>query len=206
MLAHDAAEPGRPRQVLLTEPGRAPLIGSHATHPAPGRAPTATDVGWVAAVWFLAFVVIASFAKSQRPPERATPAATVLQIPLERLPDGVSYHEVAGTPIFVVSLPDEGYIDALLGYSTRDATETIAWCPGGYFAGTRHGGRWDVYGDYLSGPAPRDLDRVRVRVGGGSVRVDPGHVIRAPGRSAPDATSLVGTSCTGEPVDGIFRH
>jgi cytochrome b6-f complex iron-sulfur subunit len=58
-----------------------------------------------------------------------------------------------------------------------------------------HGSKYNVAGEYRDGPAPRGLDRFRVTVEGGSVRVDTSQILLGPPR---------GTRTTQENPEGPF--
>jgi nitrite reductase/ring-hydroxylating ferredoxin subunit len=58
-----------------------------------------------------------------------------------------------------------------------------------------HGEKFDKWGTYFAGPAPRGLDRVAHRVEGGNVEIDPTAVTEGPGRRDVRALEPEGPFC-----------
>jgi hypothetical protein len=120
-----------------------------------------------------------------------------------------------GTPVFV-SHPEDGEVYVLVafdGHTPGGVQEMVHWCPSSQqFSEARHGTRFNAFGDYVGGPAPRPLldvpaeplDDGRVRVTG-----PPG-----PARERTDVRAevpMAGPECLGgeqqtEPTDDAVAH
>jgi hypothetical protein len=98
-----------------------------------------------------------------------TPADTG-GIPLSAVPQGVSAHDVAGRQVFLVR--QGGNVTGFLRTSPFAHT-SLVWCAAdNLFMAPAWGEQFDILGRAMSGPAPRNMDRVRVVVRPSSVSVD----------------------------------
>ena len=98
-----------------------------------------------------------------------TPADTG-DIPLSAVAQGVSAHDVAGRQIFLVRQGKNvtGYLR-----TSPFAHTSLVWCTADdLFMAPAWGEQFDIFGRAMSGPAPRNMDRVRVVVRPSSVSVD----------------------------------
>jgi cytochrome b6-f complex iron-sulfur subunit len=60
---------------------------------------------------------------------------------------------------------------------------SVPWCtPSKWFECPCHGSKYSYNGEYRDGPAPRGMDRFRVEVEGGKVKVDTATVLEGPAR------------------------
>jgi Rieske Fe-S protein len=74
--------------------------------------------------------------------------------------------------------------------------ERVLYClSSGYFEDPAHGDKFDRFGDYALGPAPRGLDHVAIQVQGGVVWVNPQMASDGPPRGQPNAEPPVGPFC-----------
>ena len=65
-----------------------------------------------------------------------------------------------------------------------------------------HGEKFDKWGTYFAGPAPRGLDRVAHRIKDGVVEIDPTDVTEGPGRRDVRAHDPEGPFCSEETEEG----
>jgi hypothetical protein len=86
---------------------------------------------------------------------------------------------------------------ALLAESSHVDEEPIAYCPTAeVFEEYVHGSKWDRSGLYLTGPAPRGMDRLALRIRkDGAIEVDPSTVIQGPPRGTTPVQQPVGPYC-----------
>jgi hypothetical protein len=97
--------------------------------------------------------------------------------------------------VFLVDAPGE--ILALSAIGTQ-LEEPIAYCrTSGWFEDTAHGSKWDGLGYYMDGPAPRGMDRVRIRVREGMIEVMPSAESHGPPRGAGPGSTPDGPFCSG---------
>lgn len=109
------------------------------------------------------------------------PGVTALQVPLDLVPDGVSFHKAGEVRVFLTR--SGSTIVGFLGVSTAAGDGPVWWC--------QRNGRFEDDGDAhynrdglaLLGSAPRDLDRVRVLVAADRVTIFPNDV--TPGTPTP---------------------
>ncbi len=110
--------------------------------------------------------------------------------------DQVSSAQVVYVPtaeIFVVATSD-GPI-ALSAVSPH-LGERILFCPSsGWFEEPLHGEKFDRFGHYGVGPAPRGMDHVAIEVRGSNVWVDPAMVSDGSPRGEPKARPPAGPFC-----------
>ena len=67
--------------------------------------------------------------------------------------------------------------------------ELVVYCPSSQLFETYwSGSKFDIYGHYLSGPAPRGMNRLPVRVRGGKAEVIPKQLIAGPSRGVSKRT------------------
>jgi hypothetical protein len=91
-------------------------------------------------------------------------------IPLSAVPQGVSAHDVAGRQVFLVRQGKE--VTGFLRTSPVAHT-SLVWCAAdNLFMAPAWGEQFDRLGRAMSGPAPRNMDRVRVVVRRSNVGVD----------------------------------
>jgi cytochrome b6-f complex iron-sulfur subunit len=77
----------------------------------------------------------------------------------------------------------------------------VPWCPSSsWFECPCHGSRYNVWGEYQFGPAPRGLDRFRVSIESGQVIVDTSVIITGPSR----ATSVLAQPPAGPHCIGLM--
>ena len=98
-----------------------------------------------------------------------TPADTD-GIPLSAVPQGVSAHDVAGRQVFLVRQGNK-----VMGFlrTSPFAHTSLVWCTADdLFMAPAWGEQFDIAGRAMSGPAPRNMDRVRVVVRPSHVSVD----------------------------------
>jgi len=98
-----------------------------------------------------------------------TPADTD-GIPLSAVPQGVSAHDVAGRQVF---LDRQGNRSWGSSAPRPSPTPPLVWCTADdLFMAPAWGEQFDIAGRAMSGPAPRNMDRVRVVVRPSHVSVD----------------------------------
>ena len=108
-----------------------------------------------------------------------TPADTE-GIPLSVVPQGVSAHDVAGRQVFLVRQGNK--VTGFLRTSPFAHT-SLVWCTADdLFMAPAWGEQFDIAGRAMSGPAARNMDRVRVVVRPSHVSVTPPSSPRAPVR------------------------
>jgi hypothetical protein len=74
--------------------------------------------------------------------------------------------------------------------------EPVLFCQdAGYFQDIVGGDRFDRFGTYATGPAPRSLDRVAVKIEGGEVQVNPDLVSKGLARGTRRPLSPTGPFC-----------
>jgi hypothetical protein len=91
-------------------------------------------------------------------------------IPLSAVPQGVSAHDIAGRPVFLVR-----HGRKITGFlrTSPFAHTALVWCTAeDLFMAPAWGERFDITGRAMNGHVSRHMDRVRVVVGGSTVRVD----------------------------------
>ena len=96
-----------------------------------------------------------------------------------KLDDGVSYDENLG--VFLVTRGSR-----VIAFSDRGPwnNEPVFYCQSSQLFETRRSGsKFDVYGHYFAGPAPRGLSRYRVRMRDDDAQIIPGEVIPGPSRA-----------------------
>ena len=105
--------------------------------------------------------------------------------------EGVTYLEEHQT--FVVA---EG--DRLVALSAVDPHlgHIDVYCPESKLIEGAHGEKFDRWGVYLAGPAPRGLDRVAVRVNDEVVEIEPTRITKGPDRGAVEPLDPEGTFCS----------
>lgn len=98
------------------------------------------------------------------------------------VPQGISFHVVEGERVFL--LREGNVLTAFLGRSTQSG-EPIVYCPReAAFVAPTDASLWTARGEWVGGPAPRDLDRVATRVDEDLVvHMDVDAVTRSRGRS-----------------------
>lgn len=81
--------------------------------------------------------------------------------------------------------------------------EPIAYCrEASTFMELAHGSKWDRFGYYLDGPAPRGMDRVASRIVGGVMEIKVTNVTNGPPRGAGPPEHPTGPFCLyEEPTD-----
>ncbi len=114
-------------------------------------------------------------------------------LPLILIPQGVTYHQVDGAPVFL--LREGSVVTGFLGRSTAPGEEPIVYCPReDAFVAPTDMSLWTRRGEWVAGSARRDLDRVSVDVD--SVRlvahIDPSEVTVAMGRSRGEISGEAG--------------
>lgn len=103
------------------------------------------------------------------------PGVTALQVPLDLIPDGVSFHKAGEVRVFLTRTGST--IVGFLGVSTAPEDGPVWWCQrNASFEDEGGDVRFDRDGRALLGTAPRDLDRVRVLVTADRVTVFPDDV------------------------------
>lgn len=88
--------------------------------------------------------------------------------------------------------------------------DRIAFCAASEtFVETGHGGLFDRHGLYLEGPPPRGMDRIAVRVRGGSVEINLERIEDGPPRGAEGTEEPTGPLCdperAAEPQPGFLE-
>jgi hypothetical protein len=109
------------------------------------------------------------------------PGVTALQIPLDLIPDGVSFHKAGEVRIFLTR--SGSTMVGFLGLSTAPEDGPVWWCQRNSMFETDGEARYNLSGVAKAGTAPRDLDRVRVLVSADKVTVFPNDV--TPGAAVP---------------------
>lgn len=91
--------------------------------------------------------------------------------------------------------------------------ERVLYCrSSGWFEGVHYGSKFDRFGAYALGPAPRGMDRIAVRVWRGTVYVKPLVVTPGPPRGSPKPQEREGSFCSGaqdpieDPLDPGFAR
>lgn len=129
-----------------------------------------------------------------------------VSVPLRDIPEGVSFRTVGRMPVFFVRTG--GALTAIVGRSTH-LREPLHWCEQEHlFHDPRIGGDlFDIAGRKVpgSGPAPRDLDRLNVRIAGEDAVVRLAPLVEGPdgsnggwgGRATPewDRAAASGSPC-----------
>ena len=109
------------------------------------------------------------------PTGASQPGLTAEQVPLDRIPQGISFHAAGEVRVFL-SRSGETVI-GFLGRSTASGDGSVWWCPrNSSFENGDGMVRYDRDGRALLGTAPRDLDRVRVLVTAGMATIFPQNV------------------------------
>lgn len=111
-------------------------------------------------------------------------------LPLIQFAQGITYWPYGGEPAFI--LREGAVLTGFLARSTAPGRERLQFCPAERaFVAPEDTSLWDARGRYVAGPAPRDLDRVAVRVDPITdyVTVDASTVTRAAGRSEDGSVS-----------------
>jgi hypothetical protein len=78
--------------------------------------------------------------------------------------------------------------------------EPVLYCPSSQlFEAPRSGAKFDLYGHYFGGPAPRGMSRYAMRMVGDEVQIQPNELIAGPTRSVSKRNSRqpVGPFCIG---------
>jgi cytochrome b6-f complex iron-sulfur subunit len=99
-------------------------------------------------------------------PQREISSGTVLRIKRGDVPQG-SFKELVldNKPVIVIEVPQKGYVAfsricTHLGCLVRfDSDKKVFICP-------CHGGTFDMNGNVLSGPPPRPLERINLKIEG----------------------------------------
>jgi len=104
-------------------------------------------------------------------------------IPLVTVPQGASVHDIDGARVFLVR--EGSVVTAFLGRST-DSGEPIVHCPSERaFVAPNDMSLWNERGEYVAGPARRDLDRLEAQIDQRHlITIDVEVVARAERRSA----------------------
>jgi hypothetical protein len=114
---------------------------------------------------------------------------------------GVFYDRTVNA--FVIA--DSGEMIAVLAENPHGG-ERVYYCPSsGWFQSPAEGSTFDHRGYYRLGPAPRGLDRVKVRTEHGFVSVDTSQRAPGPARGLTDERPAAGPRCAdvpGDPVTG----
>ena len=104
---------------------------------------------------------------------------------------GINYYDVAGERVFV--LREGSVVTAFLGRSTGGGEPLVYCIDEAAFVAPLETSMWTARGEWVAGPAPRDLDQVRATVGNdGVLRLDAGAVKRSDGRGAGEVSGEVG--------------
>ncbi len=109
------------------------------------------------------------------------PGVTALQVPLDLIPDGVSFHKAGDVRVFLTR--SGSTIVGFLGASTASGDGPVWWCQRNAMFETDGEARYNLTGVAKAGTAPRDLDRVRVLIAADKVTVFPNDV--TPGMAVP---------------------
>jgi hypothetical protein len=115
-------------------------------------------------------------------------------IPLVLVPQGVSEQEVDGARVFL--LREGEVLTAFLGRSTASG-ERIVYCPAERaFVAPLDTSLWTERGEWVAGPAPRDLDQVKIVLDQRALRVrlDPRKVTRPEGRGEGEVSGEIGAA------------
>lgn len=97
---------------------------------------------------------------------------------------------------FVVDTSD-GLL-ALSAITPHRADELLKFCRRSQmFEAPAHGEKFDRFGNYFGGPAPRGMDRVALRVREGRVEIAPAFVMDGPPRRQPKSLQPQGDFCSG---------
>ena len=114
-------------------------------------------------------------------------------LPLILIPQGVSHHEVDGRRVFL--LREGSVVTGFLGRSTARSEEPIVYCPNeDAFVAPTDASLWTMRGEWVAGPARRDLDRVTVQVDSVRLvaRIDASEVTVARGRTQGEISGEAG--------------
>lgn len=89
--------------------------------------------------------------------------------------------------------------------SLRFGIEMVLFCrSSGWFEGVRWGSRFDRFGRYALGPAPRGMDHAAVKVKNGAVYVEPALVVEGEPRFTHDPLEREGSFCGGPEAEPGF--
>lgn len=116
------------------------------------------------------------------------PGVTALEVPLNLVPQGVSYHPVGETRVFLFRAGN--LVTGFVGRSTAPGDGPVWWCrKNSSFEDAAGEVRYDARGRALLGTAPRNLDEVRVLVAADRVTIFPesvtGGAAATPGSGVP---------------------
>jgi cytochrome b6-f complex iron-sulfur subunit len=85
-----------------------------------------------------------------------------------------------------VYLVERGDSTIALAYHGPWHNEPVVYCPRSQmFETPRSGSKFDLYGHYVGGPAPRGMSRYLVRMRDGDVQIQPKELIAGPPRGRP---------------------
>jgi hypothetical protein len=115
------------------------------------------------------------------------PGVTAVVIPLDLVPEGVSFRVLDGVRVFLVR--SGGSVSAFHGVATTPGDGPLWWCPRNGAFESAGGARYDALGRALGGSAPRDLERVRAIVTADRVTVFPRAIAPGPRAAAPGPAS-----------------
>ena len=131
----------------------------------------------------IAFGVVTALAAIAEPPSG---------IPLISIPQGVSVRVLGGAEVF---LSREGSVVRVFPRANEAVRgEAIVWCPNeGAFVAPKNTSLFTIRGEFVAGPAPRDLDQLATDVDVNLIlHVDASETVRAAGRSNGQVTGEVG--------------
>ncbi len=132
-------------------------------------------------------------------PAQLAPATSDPRIWIEVAPqaelqeEGVIYLSDHG--VFLVHGPER---PVALSALSPHGDELVKFCRSSQmFEAPGHGEKFDRFGHYFGGPAPRSMDRVAVRVRDGIVEIAPARVTEGPPRHHPRSLQPEGEFCSG---------
>ena len=124
------------------------------------------------------------------------PAAQAYVVPFIGNPDGGQFGESAGVPLIVGSEGGEPGLMALWQRCVHLGCRVPQCLPSQGFECPCHGSKYNFHGEYVEGPAPRNLDRFAVEIDdNGDLIIDTGTIIETPRAKERTATYPQGPTC-----------
>lgn len=122
------------------------------------------------------------------------PGITAVQIPLDSVPDGVSFRTAGGLRVFLVR--EASAVTGYLGRSTAPGDGPLWWCQRNESFENEGGTvRYGIDGRAVTSTAPRNLDVVRVLVTADEVTIFPQNVTLGEKAAATGSTERLKAPC-----------
>jgi hypothetical protein len=122
------------------------------------------------------------------------PGVTAVEVPLNLIPEGVSFRLAGGVRVFLVR--DGDAVVGFVGRSTAGAGP-VWWCQKNVSFQDEGGAvRYDIDGRAILSTAPRDLDRVRVLVAADRVTIFPDSITGGAAASPSSGVPRFPSACS----------